>query len=361
MILVAVREYPPVLELVFIRKEVPTMSIYLEETIACEICGLERKNLTSHITRTHKMSVPDYKEKYGKGVISPKELNIMSNRIKGKNNPAYNHGGKLSPFSKNFIKYQNNSADYSIADVINKSKETKVENSCNNTTLEFYIKRGFAEEEAKIQLAERQATGRLDKFIDRYGDEEGNIKWTERQTKWQTTLKSKPKEEIEEINRKKSSGYDVLSKKYGHEKATYIIGSRNVKSGRSSKEAFSFFIKLYKKIRKLGIKREDIFLGTKKCNEYWINSDGFFRYDFTIKSLKIIIEYHGIAFHPKQGDTSWISPFGKTYDEMTLHEENKIRVAKSKGFSYDIVWSDDDLKEKLHELYMFIEKRYSHG
>ena len=338
------------------------MSIYLEETIACEICGIKRKNLTSHITRTHKMSVKEYKQKYGTGVISPKELDEMSKRMMGEKNPAYGHGGKFSPFSKNFIKYQDQeNIDYNIYDIIDKCKKTKIENSSNNTTLEYYIKKGFTEEEAKIQLAERQATNRFDKFVEKYGKEEGTLKFIERQINWQNTLKSKSKEEIKEINRKKSSGYDVLCKKYGPEKANNILEKRYVKSGRASKESFNFFVKLYKKIRKLGIKRNDIFLGTKKCNEYWINDGKFYRYDFTVKSLNVIIEYNGIAFHPKPGDIDWVSPFGSSYKEVTLHEENKMNAAISKGFSYNIVWSDDNLDKKLEEMYTLIEKRYYHG
>lgn len=337
------------------------MSIYLQETIPCKICGLERKNLTSHIIRTHKMSVPEYKEKYEAEVISPLEENTMKNRMKGSNNPAFNHGGKLSPYSKNFVKYKDGSADYSIKDVVKKSNTTKIENNSNNTTIEYYLNKGLSLPDAQEALSERQSTFTLEKCIERHGSDLGSEIWRNRQERWQHTINSKPKHEIDQINTKKGNTREQLIEKYGEKKAKEILEKRYTKIGRSSKEAFTFFSKLYKKARKIGIKRGDIFLGTKKRNEYWIHQDSFFTYDFTIKSIKMIIEYHGTAFHPKVGDYNWTSPFGKTYDEMMLIEEAKEKAAIDEGFSYYVVWSDDDLNIKLNEMFSIIEEKFRNG
>lgn len=337
------------------------MSIYLEETIACKICGLERKNLTSHIIRTHKMSVPEYKEKYTTEVISPLEKHTMSNRIKGSNNPAFNHGGKLSPYSKNFVKYKDGSANYSIEDVVKKSNSTKVENSSNNTTIEYYLNKGLSLPDAQEALSERQNNFTLEKCIERHGADLGPEIWRNRQERWQHTINSKPKHEIDQINAKKGNTREQLVEKYGEEKTKEILEKRYTKFGRSSKESFRFFIKLYKKARKIGIKREDIFLGTKKCNEYWIHNESFFSYDFTIKSIKMIIEYHGTAFHPKVGDYNWKSPFGKTYEEMIVIEEAKQKAAINAEFSYYVIWSDEDLDMKLNEMFSIIEEKFTNG
>jgi hypothetical protein len=321
----------------------------------------KKKPYHTHIRKTHKMSVSEYKEKYEAEVISPLEKNTIKNRMKGSNNPAFNHGGKLSPYSKNFVKYKDGSADYSMDEVIKKSNATKVENASNNTTIEYYLNKELSLEDAQKALSERQNNFTIEKCIERHGLDLGPKIWKNRQEKWQNTINSKPKHEIDQINAKKGNTREQLIEKYGEEKSKEILEKRYTKFGRSSKEAFTFFSKLYKKARKIGIKRGDIFLGTKKRNEYWIHQDSFFSYDFTIKSIKMIIEYHGTAFHPKAGDYNWKSPFGKTYDEMMLIEEAKEKAAIDKGFSYYVVWSDHDLNIKLNEMFSIIEEKFRNG
>ncbi|TXG82226.1 MAG: hypothetical protein E6R13_05355 [Spirochaetes bacterium] len=58
-----------------------------------------------------------------------------------------------------------------------------------NTKIEYWINKGYTKEEAKQKLSERQHTFSLQKCIDKYGEEIGNIKWLERQNKWQQSLK----------------------------------------------------------------------------------------------------------------------------------------------------------------------------
>lgn len=88
---------------------------------------------------------------------------------------------------------------------------------CSVRCKEYWMKKGYSEEEAIIEVSKRQARG-LEHFIKVYGSE-GLTKWEERQYKWQNTLNSKPKEEIDRINRAKGRrdfiencktyGYDV--------------------------------------------------------------------------------------------------------------------------------------------------------
>jgi hypothetical protein len=71
--------------------------------------------------------------------------------------------------------------------------------------IEYYLIRGYSETEAKEMVSENQATFSLEKCIEKYGMAEGILIWEDRQKKWQQTIKSKPKEEIELINQKKDS------------------------------------------------------------------------------------------------------------------------------------------------------------
>lgn len=70
-------------------------------------------------------------------------------------------------------------------------------------SIQYYIDQGMSLEDAKLALKERQSTFSLKKCIKKYGHKKGICIFQERQEKWQNTLKSKPKEEIYEINRKK--------------------------------------------------------------------------------------------------------------------------------------------------------------
>lgn len=70
---------------------------------------------------------------------------------------------------------------------------------------EYYLNKGFTEEEARAAISKRQATFSLKKCIEKHGEVEGLRLWEDRQQRWQATLKSKPQEEIDDINRRKSS------------------------------------------------------------------------------------------------------------------------------------------------------------
>lgn len=154
-----------------------------EGAVKCQICGLVAHDLTSHIIRMHEMSISEYKEKYGE-IRSQSYLNDQSERITGEKNPGFNHGGKLSPFSENYI----------YADVIDKEEllkkvsDSNKNNGNNDTTLVYWTKRGYTEEEAKEKVSERQRTFTLEKCIEKYGEKEGTKRWADRQEKWLNSI-----------------------------------------------------------------------------------------------------------------------------------------------------------------------------
>lgn len=114
-----------------------------------------------------------------------------SNRVRGKNNPAYNHGGKLSPWSEKSEFYSE------------EAKQKAAENRSYTTHLEYYTNNGMSEDEAKEALSERQRTFSLEKCIEKYGKVQGVEIWKRRQQKWLAALDSKSDQEKAEINKKK--------------------------------------------------------------------------------------------------------------------------------------------------------------
>jgi len=139
---------------------------------------------------------------YGK-TIGSKKFNEKCERVKGKNNPAYQHGGRLSPLSDKFI---HKKTDEEKEDIKKKIAFSNKNNGNNTTTLKYWTKQGYSKEEAKQKVSERQKTFSLDICIEKYGIEKGTEVFNERQIKWQETLNSKPQEEIDKINMLKGTG-----------------------------------------------------------------------------------------------------------------------------------------------------------
>lgn len=110
-------------------------------------------------------------------------------------NPFTGHSGEYSPFSKDFCGYKNLSDE----DIVEKRKQaTKHHEIGRNTNqVEYWIKKGFSEEEAKMKVSERQRTFTLEKCIEKYGEEEGIKRWQNRQKKW---LKNYKKQNYSQIS-----------------------------------------------------------------------------------------------------------------------------------------------------------------
>lgn len=130
---------------------------------------------------------------YGK-TLGKQRWQEKINKVKGEKNPWHNHNGKYSPFKKGSVNYN--------SDAIKKAAD----NRRYNTRIEYYLNKGYTQEESELLLKERQTTFSLEKCIEKYGEELGVEIFNNRQEKWQNTLKSKTQEEIDDINKRKSSG-----------------------------------------------------------------------------------------------------------------------------------------------------------
>lgn len=274
----------------------PDNSDYVE----CKICGYHGSNLHKHITGYHKMSINDYCEKF-----SIREIELQSSSLRKHNSDmqkkAYAEGrlqgwgkgdknpscrkevkeGRKSIFSKNCEKYDgmsDNEKDEIIQALLKDLAQKKKEENNNPLTIEYYVKRGATEKEAKALLKKRQKTFSLDLCVEKLGKEAGEKRFQARQEKWQNTLNSLPPEEIERINKAKmmnGRGYSKISQE--------------------------LFFKL------LAIVRENysqIFFATidgeEKFSEYMVvdpeNGSKFFL-DFYVKDNNKVIEFDGDYWH----------------------------------------------------------------
>ena len=130
---------------------------------------------------------------------------------KGDKNPSRRkevREGRKSIFSENYIGYDGLSKEekeQKISLLLKTLAENKKKNNTNPLTVEYYIAKGYSEDEAKELLKKRQSTFSLQKCIEKYGEEKGKEVFDERQKKWQQTLNSKPIEEINRINAAKAT------------------------------------------------------------------------------------------------------------------------------------------------------------
>ncbi len=168
--------------------------VQTDDKVQCLICGGAWGSLSSHLSRTHGTTADEYRARFNVGseaIFSKKNLERMSERMSGGNNIAAGHGGRLSPFSKNNKKLEGKTESEKEAFVresVDKWIKT-VPKEDRPMNVEYWVKRGMTEEEAKAEVSRRQTTFSLEKCIERYGEEAGLKRWQERQELWHSNYK----------------------------------------------------------------------------------------------------------------------------------------------------------------------------
>ncbi len=226
--------------------------------------------------------------------------------------------------------------------------------------LEYWINKGYSEEESIKEIKKQRDKGKtLEWFTNEYGHEEGNIKYL--------IYKSSHSKKTKENS--KGSYLFWINKGYSEEEAKEKVlehvGKNIVSYGKASKESLTILEPLYNRLIKNGIIENDIFWGNNGKSEYFIRSNNnFFRYDFTIKSKKIIIEYNGIHVHPtkefltEEEWNKWKHPFdGRNAEEKYNYDRIKIKEAEKKGFKVFEIWSCESLSE-INKKIAYIENTF---
>lgn len=232
---------------------------------------------------------------------------------------------------------------------------------------DFYIKQGYTQNESK-KLAQKfykenkykntsknLPNGNLsseNKFIDRYGEDVGKYKYYQSQkTKIKITLEylmdkyNITKEEASKI--KATNSLEKQIELYGEEEGQkrYLdIGERTINKFKGySEESIKFFEKLLipylEKIK--NIKIEEYYHAKNGKEMYLLSNGKIKKYDLYIPDLNLIVEYHGVAFHPKRGNLEWVSPFGKTYESVFENDQEKKLLAQSNGYKYMEIFSNE--------------------
>jgi len=123
---------------------------------------------------------------------------------------------------------------------------------------------------------------------------------------------------------------------------------------RSSKAALAFFRYIDQTLLDHNIKVRALYEDKETNNhEFRIRDDklAWFCYDYTIKELGLIIEYHGEHCHPKEEDAEWTHLFtNETSAEVYAKDQYKKSVAENKGYEYHVVWHNESINSKNQKL-----------
>ena len=235
-------------------------------------------------------------------------------------------------------------------EAILKIKDTQKENSSKRkkyhgvtwNQYEYWIKKEkLSEEDAKKKVSELQKTFDLEKIIRKYGKIEGTIRY-ENMCK----------------NLSNSQSLNGFINRYGPEEGNKKYTETIIKrcsNTYTSKESLILFKKIYKKIRE-NLQINEIYWGISGSKEYFlydVDSKKIFFYDFTIPKLKIIIEYHGKRYHP---NPKWEIDKWDKWNFMGLNANEKRdldvyknKIAEKSGFEVIEIFSDD-VNDEIIEL-----------
>lgn len=259
------------------------------EWIECRVCGLRGRELARHVKTAHGIDPKDY------GVTKSKS---SIDRVKGEDNPAYQHGGRLSPWSKKSKFYSE------------ESHKKAIENSQEGINKNSPVRKSFYETEDEFRKAQNRD---LDYFVTKYGVEVGKQKHAAKTAKWIATMEGKPDEEKQRINRMKVGRAGAISK--------------------AEKDIIA-------ELSNLGVCVQSQ-LQLKKASKGW------FLYDIAFQNK--IIEYNGDFWHCNPNiypEDFYNSRTKRTAKETWCLDSVKIDYAKSLGYEVLVIWETEFKADK---------------
>jgi hypothetical protein len=196
-----------------------------------------------------------------------------------------------------------------------------------NTKIEYYLAKGLSLEDAQSALFERQIKNGLDYYINKYGIEQGTVKYNNRIAKYSKKIKD-ARSSFPEKWKTSSKRYSNSSKRFFDNLINDIDYLKNLTIFYANNEHF-----IYDKINKK-----------------------IYFYDFYIEELNIIIEYHGIVWHPKHRDQpGWIHPYTKEtsekYYDLDIHKKilaNSFGIDVIAIFEDEITTNRNNIINELH-------------
>lgn len=301
-----------------------------------------------------------------------------------RNNPGKDHVALYEEYrtlktmhAKHAIKYGIHAEEVfaKFQEKIKHRKHSTQETNPSVWSTAYWLRKGFSEEESVEKVKEVQANNAKKRSAISYHDHKEKLPWSA--DYWLS--KGHTAEEAEDLRmphvyrvcRDKTSLVNHYGEKLGNEiseryrakaKETTIKNYHKRRSaGYVSKASIKIFVPIYKKLRRLGIQQDKLHFGIKGSREYFIRDNekdhntGKF-YDFCVSELNIIVEFHGLYWHPRD-DIPWRNNF-YTLEEAQKTDAYAKELAARRGFTYLIIWEDDD-QEAINKIVNFIEEKWN--
>lgn len=312
----------------------------------CRICGFVGKQLFKHISNIHNITMDGYTTKFPNSVLAlPEYYEYLSETRKGELNPMHNNGStRNTPFHIDFYI----SRGHSIADAELMANAAKQKSKAPMTPVkqatrpEYYmIKHGVDYARAVGMVVDRQRTNSIENIAKRNNisiDDAKHIR-SDITATWLNTMRSKPIDELIEINRKKTSFQSV------------------------SKISLNFIDSI---LKFTNIDSDSALYNTHELTLYKPDTESafgykFYRYDFTIGNK--IIEFNGDMIHGNPSIYSAcdypLSKYPKAFSNKATwtaqqiwdYDAEKTRIANDCGYEVMVVWESEWKKNKTDVLY----------
>ena len=192
----------------------------------------------------------------------------------------------------------------------------------NPRCIEYWLNLGYNENEAKEHISEYQRTFSLEKCINKFGEEEGRNIWKQRQEKWQKTLHdngnlklgySKVSQELFDILKEKSPNQNDLKYATHNKELVLRVGKQN------------------------------------------------YLYDFCDTKKRKIIEFQGDIFHGNPqlfNENDNPNPFMDiSCKELWERDSKKAQIAQERGFDVLTIWEKnyrDNPKNEINKCLKFL-------
>ena len=258
---------------------------------------------------------------------STKKANETKKKLMDKN-PERRFLGGYSKRKWELMGYSSDDAQRKYEEIRDK-REPKLKESLSKVNwdgkrkgqIEYWVNKGYTEEESKIKVKEVQSTFTLNKCIQKYGEENGTKMFNERQYKWKKSLQENFEREGD---------------------------------GRSPSSQFANSV----------IKELCTYLGIEiPKKEKWIQdkeTNKAYSYDFRYKNK--IIEFNGDYWHcnPKMYEAGYFNKNKSlTAKKIWNYDLKKIRTAEKYGYQVLVIWERDWIKnpkQTIEKCIKFINK-----
>lgn len=162
------------LDLIYLKGETKFKDVNPSEYIVCQICNAKMVELGRHL-KIHNITGDEYKIKYNNQKLTCER---KCDSLKGENNPSYNHQGKYSKWSKNFI----HGYDEELHRLNNERQTIRMQTE-EGRKHSVFCKEHYETEDDYLNFQRKD----LNFFVSKYGEEEGLLRY---QSKTDTWIKS---------------------------------------------------------------------------------------------------------------------------------------------------------------------------